>query len=107
MSTVTADTKLQGEDIILVIDFLSRLLPGESVQTCASTISVLSGGDSNPTTMIPLLPAISGSSVHQQVIDGIAGNIYLVSIAVRTSLNNIYINEVKLAVLSSVNLNPA
>lgn len=106
MSTVTCESKLVGEDLLVELDFLSRLVGGETVATAVCAIEVWSGVDASPSAMISGSPTVSGSTVRQKVVDGSAGVIYLLTIAVRTSLNSIYYNQAKIAVLSSPNLTP-
>lgn len=99
MSTVISDTKGVSENVEFSLDFLSRLEVGETLQTCASVISVLTGTDLNPSAMLDGLPTISGTSVEQNVQGGVAGNIYLLSLSARTSLNNIFVMETAIAVM--------
>lgn len=101
MNTVIVDTKAVPENIELAIDFLSRLDAGETLQTCAANISVKSGVDPTPSSMLVGLPVISGSVVSQNVQSGIAGVIYTVAISARTNQNNIYVMEADLVVTSS------
>lgn len=100
MATQVLFHKLESEEFSIDIDVLSRLALGETVATAASNMSVASGVDATPTTMLSGLPSISGSIVSQKVIGGSPGVIYKLSTSIRTSLNNILVLESKLAVLS-------
>lgn len=101
MSTVTLGTKLTTEVLDVDVDFLSRLVDGETVVTAASAIAVFSGVDSAAGSMLSGTPTITNSVVTQRIIDGVAGVVYILAVSVRTSDGNIYVNEGKLAVLPS------
>lgn len=100
MSTYVSLSKLVSEDVDLVTSFLSRLQIGETLVTCNSSVAVFAGTDPTPLSMKSGIPTISGTDVIQKIIDGVAGVIYIVYISARTSLNNVFVQEVKLAVLS-------
>ena len=99
MATQVSETKLASEVIELSADMLSRLALGESFTTVASAMSVLIGDDPNPGDMLIGVAQLSGSVVTQQIQGGIVGNIYKLALSARTDVNNIYINEIKLAIL--------
>lgn len=106
MSNVVSESKLIGETLNVSIDFLSRLQVGESVQTAAVSIQVFSGIDANPSAMLSGSPIISGSLVTQKVIGGLPGVVYELFLYARTSLNNIPVQQTKIAVLSSPVVTP-
>lgn len=100
MSTVTEQSKLQGESITLNVSFLSRLEVGESVWSAAADVAVLVGEDEDTAAMMPNPPIVIGSyDVTLGITGGTVGNIYQVTIAIRSTMNNIYYNQVKVAVL--------
>lgn len=99
MSTQVFETKLIHESIDVSIDMLSRLQGSEVFSTVASAISVEIGDDPLPAIMLSGDPTLSGTIVTQKVTGGISGVIYKLALSARTDANNIYINEVKLAVL--------
>jgi hypothetical protein len=101
MATQILYDKLQTEQLTVEFDMLSRLKVGETVATAAVSATVWSGTDAFPSTIISGLPTITGSLVGQKIVGGLPGVIYLVSCAVRSSSNNILINEAKLAVRPS------
>lgn len=101
MSTQVYQTKFVDEVISVDVDMLSRLKVGEAISTSAAAISVVSGVDAFPNLLLVGLPTNSGSIVTQQVQGGVPGVIYLLEISIRTSLSNIYVNQAKIAVLSS------
>lgn len=105
MSTVVQESKLQGEVFTLKMNMLSRLANGETVETCASTIEVLVGEDPDVLTMLDGDPTVVGNQyIHQRITGGVIGVIYLISFAARTDVNNILINQCKLAILPSPDL---
>ena len=101
MSTQVYAHKLQDEAITIDVDMLSRLKSGESISTSASAISVLSGDDPLSSLMLSGVSTVSGSFVSQQVVGGVPGVLYLLELSIRTNQSNIYVNQVKIAVLSS------
>lgn len=101
MSTQILYDKLQVEQLTVEFDMLSRLKVGETLATAAVSASVWSGTDATPSVIVSGLPTISGSLVQQKIIGGLPGVIYLISCAVRSSSNNILINEAKLAIRPS------
>ena len=96
---VVENSKFVNELIDVEVDFLSRLINGETVQTYSMAMSVFSGVDPAPSSML-VSQFLNQSTVNTRVQGGIAGNIYRLSVAARTSANNIYINRVLIAVLS-------
>lgn len=100
MSTVVQASKIQGEQVGIRVSFLSRCIVGEMLWSAAANITVLVGDDEDPTAMMPNDPIIYGSyDVEVKVIDGVPGKIYKIIVAARTTNNNIYYQEIKLAVL--------
>jgi hypothetical protein len=99
MSTFITASKLVSETITLEVNFLSRMRLGEFLQTFTVTRSVFTGADS------ATLPVIVSSSLQPEFINvqlegGVAGVVYKIDVAGRTNLNNVLVQEVKLAVLS-------
>ena len=98
MNTVE-NAKGVTEIIAVEMDFLSRLQNGETVQTYSMDMSVFSGVDPTPDTML-VSQSLNQSTVTTVVRGGIVGNIYNLSVAARTSANNIYVNRALIAVLT-------
>ena len=105
MSTIVFQSKVVGEEVLLELNFLSRLAVGETLLTVDRTMVVASGVDANPTAMLSGVATISGSIVRQMVIGGLPGVVYLFNVAVRTSNSQLLFNHGKLAVLSNLPLN--
>lgn len=106
MATQTLQQKLTVEELTLEFDMLSRLANGESVVGAVVSSSVYSGVDPLPSAMIDGAPTISNNVVSQQVKGGLPGVIYTISCSVRTSNNNVLVNEAKLAVLTTTAATP-
>lgn len=89
MSIVTTGPKLVGETITLTcFDFASRLQVGETLSSAVCTVSVFSGVDSAPGSILSGLCSISGTKALQKVTGGVAGCIYKVFCTATTSLGN-------------------
>jgi hypothetical protein len=106
MSTTIEDSKLEGETITLKFEMLSRLDVGETVETAICEAEVFSGTDATPEALLTGTATVSGSVVSQQITGGTVGVVYLVTCAIRTSLNNILLNRAKIAVLPSATPTP-
>ena len=106
MSTEVLEQKLVGETVSVRLNFLSRLEVGETLATSNATVSVFAGVDAAPTAMLSGASAISGTEVVQKLVGGLPGVIYKVTAVIRTSLNNILMNEAKVAVLTSAIVTP-
>ncbi len=102
MSNLIQATKGEGEVLILRFDFQSQLAAGESVLTAICGGVVMSGEDSGAEDFVMGDCFIFDTVVHQHVQDGTAGVVYLVTCAMRTSLNNVRMMQSKVAVLPSV-----
>lgn len=100
MSTFIVASKLDTETISLEISFLSRMRLGEFLSTQTTTITVLSGADASPLPVV-LSTVIGLDMITLQVEGGVPGVIYKIDVAGRTTLSNVLVQEVKLAVLSS------
>lgn len=100
MSTQVIESKFESEELTLTFDMLSRCALGESIATAVVTVSVSSGIDPTPSAMVSGVTTVSNNVASQQIIGGVGGVIYDVVCAARSTLNNIFINVAKLAVLS-------
>lgn len=107
MSTGILATKFETEELTLEIDMSSRCVVGESILTSVVSVSVLSGEDPLAEFMVSGAASVTNSVVSQKIINGVAGVVYLIECAGRSSLNNIFVNECKLAVRSDNAVTPA
>lgn len=106
MSTVVEASKLLGETLTIKFDVDSRLEVGETLATAVCGVEVFSGTDASPSSMLSGTASISGAVVSQKITGGTSGVVYTLTCAVRTSLNNILLNQAKIAVLPSEVLDP-
>lgn len=105
MATQILNQKAVGETLTIEFDMLSRLKNQETVETAIVSYSVASG-DAAATLAIVGPPIVANNIVSQAISGGVAGVIYKLTCAVRTSLNNILINEANLSVRSDNSLVP-
>lgn len=105
MSTQIMQTKFETEELTLEFDFLSRMTAGETVTTAAVSSTVWSGVDP-VSNLVSGIASVSNNVVSQLITGGLPGVIYKITCSVRTSNNNILINEAKLAVLSDDAITP-
>ena len=100
MSWDAEEVKLVDETLDLSVDFLSSLRIVEVLVSCATTVVVQSGLDPDPASMMVGVPTRVGSVVTQKLTGGVPGVIYSVNISAGTSLANIIVKQIPLAVLS-------
>ena len=94
--------KLEDEVLPIRISMLDRCIDGESINNVTVTATVSSGEDARPEDIISgTATVINGGRVNQVVINGLPGVIYSLWFTARSTLNNIYIDTVTLAVLPS------
>jgi hypothetical protein len=106
VSTIVAESKLQDEEIFFSTDFLSRCAVGENCVTVATTVQVFTGVDANPAAILSGAPTITNNVAQQKIVGGVPGVVYLLTFAARSSVNAVYLNQMKIAVLTSPALNP-
>ena len=97
---------MESESLDVDFDLLSRCDIGESIVTAVVNVVVSSGVDPAPEDMLEGVTTVSNNIATQRVTGGLPGVIYDVVCAARSSLNNIFINTMKLAVLSDNALVP-
>lgn len=104
MSTYVSAQKLQGETITQLCSFLSVMAVGEQALTCASSMGIFSGEDSDAVNMLlgDAFIQANKSDVVQDILGGIPGVIYILYLSVRTTLNNVLVQEIKIAVQPSI-----
>lgn len=82
---VILSPKKLGEDVLIPMDFISRLGVGETIIGAAAAISVYSGTDPNVGTMLQGSPSVIQTVVEQFVANGVVGVIYELLYTVNTS----------------------
>jgi hypothetical protein len=84
---VVLSPKKLGEDVLIPMDFISRLGVGETIIGASAAISVYSGTDPNVGTMLQGSPSVIQTVVEQFVSNGVIGVIYELLYTVNTSAN--------------------
>ena len=99
MSLITTPAKPVGEKTPIGFDFASKLLVGEVLVSATCSISVWSGIDTAPSSVLSGTPTVSGTKAYQIVTGGIAGCIYKITCTGTTSAPN---NPVLMTLLAVV-----
>lgn len=94
--------KAPAETLPIKFNFHHLMLFGEVITAAAVTISVHSGEDAVPSSMLNGSPVITDWEVTQSVQGGSVGAIYLVSMSARTNNNCVYVLEGLLCISESV-----
>lgn len=94
---------LRSKTVIEIItfsaDFTKDLDSGDSISSATSGISVFSGTDSNPSSMLLDSVTIHGDVCGQRIKEGIPGNVYQVVISATTAKGLVLHKVARLAVL--------
>ena len=99
MSRTVFPPKRLSETKIYQFNFLSDLGPTEYVSSAAVAVTVYSGVDPSPSSLLSGITSESGSIVSQQILGGISGVIYELSCSATTSLSQILTHVAYLAVI--------
>ncbi len=89
MSRVDFSSKLAGEAINEVFDFLSRLAVGETILSATCVASVYSGTDAAPQDLLGGSPLVVGSKVSQRIVGGVLGVTYELVCGATTSASQL------------------
>lgn len=65
--------KRAAETEIFTVDFVNKLLPGETITSATWSVTAVAGTDPNPSAMIQASAAINGSAVSQIITGGVPG----------------------------------
>lgn len=101
MSRLTLEALRVGETRDEPFSFLSDLAAGETLSAPSSSVSVYSGTDSSPASLLSGSPSVSGSDVVQRFVGVTAGVIYLVVVQATSSSGETLQREAFLAVVSN------
>jgi len=102
MSRTLLPNKYPAESKAYFFDFLSELVPTETISTRVCTMGLYSGTDANPSAMINGVATNDGSVVRQNIAGGTAGNIYMLTCTVTTNFGQTLTMHGFLAVLPSM-----
>lgn len=101
MTLLTQPSKDVAETIPLVFNFSGKLQYGETITGAASSCTLFSGTDANPSAVLSGSPTFTETGVTQNVTGGLAGNIYTIVVAITGSGSHNYIITSRLAVITS------
>lgn len=99
-------SKLVTERITVSFDFRDELEWGESLVAASCLITVISGADPTPSTLLYGQVSISSPIVTQQIHAGIPGVIYRITVEAVGTAGNTYEKVTKLAILPSFSETP-
>jgi hypothetical protein len=86
----TFSYKLTTENELFTFDFSPILTSTETINTATCVVQVKDGSDSNPSSIMVGVPAISGAKVVQRITGGLSGVTYRLEMTITTSLTNTY-----------------
>lgn len=101
MNTIILSAKSPQEIVSITVPFRDRLLYGEAISGAATSVSVFSGIDPSPSTLIssPATYDASGN-MYQVVTGGLSGVIYTLTFAVTGTGSHTYLKAGQLSVIS-------
>jgi hypothetical protein len=96
--------KITTENEQFTFDFSTVMASTETISSATSTVQVVSGNDSSPTSILVGSPVISGQLVAQRISGGLDGVIYRIEVSATTSLTNVYTIVADLPVLAPLSV---
>lgn len=96
--------KITTENEQFTFDFSTVMASSETISSATSTVEVVSGNDSSPTSILVGSPVISGQLVAQRISGGLDGVIYRIEVTATTSLTNVYTIVADLPVLAPLSV---
>jgi hypothetical protein len=96
--------KITTENEQFTFDFSPIMASSETISSATSTVEVVSGNDSSPTSILVGSPVVSGQLVAQRISGGLDGVIYRIEVTATTSLTNVYTIVADLPVLAPINV---
>lgn len=98
--------KTPAEDLPITFNFEHTMLFGDYIVSAAVNIVVDSGEDPDTSGMLSGSPTFTDTTVTQQVVNGVPGQIYRIAMSVGTHNNCIYVTEGLLYVNDSPAISP-
>jgi len=99
MSFVVIPTKIQATTIPISVDFISQLVDGEALVSSDVTLSVFSGVDASPDSMLLGASSLLRNTITQTFTGGEIGVVYLLNFAAGTNYGNSIVIQAYLAVV--------
>lgn len=81
--------KRVSEQLSITFDFTALLAPGELLLSAVTTVSVYSGVDASPASMLSGLTSAGSLFATQKIIGGLAGVIYILSCVAASAGQNL------------------
>lgn len=100
MSYATIGPKDIAESKIVEFPFGSEMGSGEAIASATVTITVVTGTDAAPGTMLIGLPVTAGTSVLQRVAGGVVGVTYHIKATVTSTTGSVHAVAANLPVVS-------
>lgn len=102
MTLYTSDSKVVIETISYYGDFRDVLVPGETITSHTVTVTVFSGDDPSPSSLLYGGTIVHPGWIEQRIRLGIPGTIYSIQFNVVTSKGNTYDKVTRLAILPQI-----
>lgn len=87
------------EVVPAIFDFSEDLLSGETISTATCTVSVFTGVDSSPSSLLYQTVTVIGDTCEQKIQQGLPGVIYSILMAVTTSSLRVIEQVMRIAIL--------
>lgn len=87
------------EVVPAIFDFSEDLLSGETISTATCTVSVFTGVDPSPSSLLYQTVTVTGNVCEQKIQQGVSGVIYSVLMEVTTSLSRVIEQVMRIAIL--------
>lgn len=102
MNTLIFADKNAAEVLPYSVEFIDRLLVGETISTPLVTILVSSGTDPSPSAMLSGSPTVSGGNTINFILTGgVPGVVYTIVVTALISSSNVYLKVGHLAIVAS------
>jgi hypothetical protein len=95
--------KSPEENVTLTFDFTAALDAGETISAPVSSVSIISGADSNLNAILNGTPTVIGTTVTQKVHAGVISTQYSVQVCITTSAGRVLCLAGNLTVNAAVN----
>lgn len=79
------DPKRAAEAEVFTVDFVNKLLPGETIVSATWSVATVGGGDPSPSAMVQGGASVNGTAVSQLLTGGLPGVRYAPICTAQTS----------------------
>ncbi len=98
--------KAAPEVLDVTFDFMHTMMFGDYITAAAVVVTLESGTDASPSTMLDGTPTFTTRTVTQTIKGGIVGNVYRIAMSARTFNECVYVVEGLLAINDSPAVTP-